>query len=155
MLNYTLIPSHMREGVRLYIEMGIMPGSFLTAVLENNLKEAVGRADSINKARITDWASFMFNEMPAGAQGNPENVRKYAEQQSDPATRNHFFAIFNEDGSTKPAGELKDTWHYVGQPEMVLCSAHPYDLHPKTSECKHIIENETWELLGSEVNDER
>ena len=36
MLNYGLLPEHMREGMRSYIEIGRKPGSFLIAVLAND-----------------------------------------------------------------------------------------------------------------------
>lgn len=35
-----------------YLNNGIMPGSFMTAVLENNLKEAIGRADMTNRSNL-------------------------------------------------------------------------------------------------------
>ena len=74
MTDLDLIPEHMREGVRLYLEFGIEPGSFLRAVLENNLVEAVGRADTINRECMFDWANFLYNEMPGNSWGNREKV---------------------------------------------------------------------------------
>ena len=42
------IPEGMRDGLLLYLEHGFFPGSFLMAVLSNDLKEAVARGDEDN-----------------------------------------------------------------------------------------------------------
>lgn len=67
------IPHHMREGVNQYIEHGVC-GSFLQAVMENNLVEAAGRADNINVRCLREWAIFLYNEMPNGTWGSREKV---------------------------------------------------------------------------------
>lgn len=74
MIDYSSLPEHMQEGMKLYIENGIEPGSFLMAVLENNLMEAFGRADHINQERIRDYCSFLYNEAPRNCHGSPEIV---------------------------------------------------------------------------------
>ena len=38
--HWALIPQHMRGGIERYVMNGVPPGSFLTAVLSNDLKEA-------------------------------------------------------------------------------------------------------------------
>jgi len=63
-LDYGCVPEHMRGGVRRYIENGIPPGHFLTAVLSNDFVGAIGRADEVNKERFGDWALFLYNELP-------------------------------------------------------------------------------------------
>ncbi len=76
-INYDRIPEHMRSGAQLYIEQGIKPGSFLTAVLENDLKHAVAQADTINRNAIIQWAMWLVNDIPGNAQGSPELVREW------------------------------------------------------------------------------
>jgi len=73
-ISYSRLPEHMQDGARRYVERGIPPGSFLTAVLENDLLGAFKRADDENAACMRDWASWLYNECPAGAQGSPEKV---------------------------------------------------------------------------------
>ncbi len=63
-INYELLPEHMREGMRRYIEKGAEVGSFLMAVLSNDLMEAAGRADHINLERLADYAHFLYNYAP-------------------------------------------------------------------------------------------
>ena len=79
-MDYELIPEHMREGMQLYLEDGVEPGSFLRALLENNFIEACRRADNINRYRLLDWADFLWNEMPGDSWGSPEKVRVWMEK---------------------------------------------------------------------------
>jgi hypothetical protein len=79
MINYEMLPEHCRDGMKLYIEHGIPPGSFLMAVLENNLVEAFGRADDVNINRLYDYASFLYNQAPSGCWGSKEKVSKWME----------------------------------------------------------------------------
>lgn len=81
-INYSKIPEHMRPGLERYLEYGVIPGRFLTAILENNLVDAVAHADRVNKTSFREWASFLYNEMPAGSWGSKEKVRKWSEEKS-------------------------------------------------------------------------
>jgi hypothetical protein len=62
-----------------YAKRGYPLGHFLTAVVENNLKEAICRADSDNLAGIYDLVIFVLNELPAGCQGSPAKVKAWRE----------------------------------------------------------------------------
>ena len=77
MYDYSLIPEHMRHGMKLYLEMGIMPGGFLTAVLHNNLIDAFRYADDVNIEAMRNWAQFIYWEIPSQAWGSPEKVQKW------------------------------------------------------------------------------
>lgn len=74
MLNYNLLPEHIRSGVKSYIEDGIPPGDFLQAVISNNLSESFARADRINIARMFDIVSFFYNEAPSTCWGTNERM---------------------------------------------------------------------------------
>tara|TARA_R100001530_G_C4210905_1_gene127396 strand:- start:27 stop:269 length:243 start_codon:yes stop_codon:yes gene_type:complete len=67
----------MKDAVRRYIEKGIKPGHFLSAVIQNDLKESVGRADEENAKRLAEWVRFFYNEVPAHAWGSMENMREW------------------------------------------------------------------------------
>lgn len=77
MFNYSLLPEHVRGAMQRYVENRIPPGGFLTAVLENNLFEALMRADSINRERLFDIVSFLYNEVPSGCWGSPKAVKTW------------------------------------------------------------------------------
>ena len=71
------IPERMMGGIERYVENHIEPGSFLTAVFENNLSEAVGRADEENMENLPAYAAYLYNEIPQGCHGSRENVRQW------------------------------------------------------------------------------
>ena len=68
--DYSGLPEHIRDGAQLYIAHGIPPGSFLKAVICNDLSEACGRADDINRYRLYDIVSWFYNKAPKSAWGS-------------------------------------------------------------------------------------
>ena len=76
----TMLPEHMTGAIRLWIDRGIWPGNFLTAVLSNDLTEAVGRADEKNLAALGDWVRFLYCYAPADCWGSPEKVEAWNER---------------------------------------------------------------------------
>ncbi len=83
-IDYSALPEHMQSGAQLYIEEGIEPGRFLTAVICNDLKETIGRADHINRLCLFEIVSFFYNEAPAPCQGSPEKMKAWmAERRGD------------------------------------------------------------------------
>lgn len=60
-----------------YLNHGINPGSFLTAVLENDLKEAFGRADIMNSANLKNIVGYIYNHLPSNSWGSKERVADY------------------------------------------------------------------------------
>ncbi len=73
------LPSYMHSGIRLYLLRGILPGSFLTAVLENNLAAAASQADDANRELLFDYANFLYNHFPSDAWGSPEKIKAWCE----------------------------------------------------------------------------
>jgi hypothetical protein len=72
-----LVPEHMRDGLVLWIEHGIMTGNFMTALMENDLMEAMGRADDENANNIKSWCIFLYSYAPRGCFGSPERVKMW------------------------------------------------------------------------------
>jgi len=72
------IPSYMEYALRLYIDEGHIPGGFLRAVLENDLKGAVNRADSNNLRNLVAYSYFLYNDAPADCYGSPAAVAAWA-----------------------------------------------------------------------------
>jgi len=69
---YSLIPSHMMEAMRAYVEKGQPVGDFLRAVISNDLTEAVCRADDTNIWIIPIYVNWFYNECPGGIWGNDQ-----------------------------------------------------------------------------------
>lgn len=76
---YWRLPQHMQEGMRAYVETGRQPGSFLRAVLENNLYQAFAQADDVNRRCMVDFAAFLENGLPAAAWGSAKEVDAWIE----------------------------------------------------------------------------
>lgn len=71
------VPEHLRSGLVCYLLHHIPPGHFLTAVLENDLMEAMGRADELSLVGLFSLVSFLYNDAPSGAWGSPAKVRAW------------------------------------------------------------------------------
>lgn len=76
-MNLDLIPDHMHDAVLRYVEDGIEPGGFLEAVLCNDLKGAIMRADPTNKAIISNWVDFVIWELPGSCHGLVEKYQNW------------------------------------------------------------------------------
>ena len=74
MIDYTLLPGHIRGGAQRWIENGIQPGSFLTAVIRNDLTDSFAQADDINVYRMFDIVKFFYNEAPESCWGSRERM---------------------------------------------------------------------------------
>ena len=68
------VPPAIKEGLDRYEKEGIRPGRFLQAVLENDLTEALGRADSYNRRAVFEIFSYIYNELPHICHGSPQKV---------------------------------------------------------------------------------
>jgi len=64
------IPDYMMGGLERYINDGVEPGHFLTAVICNDLRDAVDRADSANMANLPAYVGYLYNKAPAGCWGS-------------------------------------------------------------------------------------
>ena len=60
-------------------------GSFLRAVLENDLMRAVGHADPESLAALKAICQFIYHELPGSCHGNPVKVQHWLEH--DPYER--------------------------------------------------------------------
>lgn len=67
-----------RDGMRRYIEGRVKPGSFLQAVLENDLMAASGRADDdMTFGELRELLAWIHHEAPSDCHGSPEKVRAW------------------------------------------------------------------------------
>jgi hypothetical protein len=77
-IDYSTVPAaHMISGLQLYVEQGIEPGGFMRALLCNDLRGAVARADAANIARIPHWVVWMENNLPGAAWGSVQNYENW------------------------------------------------------------------------------
>lgn len=74
------IPEHMHHAAADYILRGIHPGHFLSAVISNDLAEAVARADAENQRRLVQWVKWLYNEAPSTCWGSPDRLRQWVQK---------------------------------------------------------------------------
>ena len=73
-LTSAVIPASMLGKLQAYVDRGEPVGGFLAAVLCNDLKEAVFRADSVNRSVLPDYVRLMYWDMPSQAHGSREKM---------------------------------------------------------------------------------
>ncbi len=78
----TLIEPRFKESIDRYIEYGVPTGGFLEAVMSNDLREAVGRADEYALENIPHIVAYLYNDTPMGCWGSRENVQSWLGRES-------------------------------------------------------------------------
>lgn len=82
--DYDKLPEGIRGAVQRYIENQIPPGSFLEAVLCNDLKSACACADHVNRHALFDIVSWFYNYAPSTCWGSPEKFRLWLSPNGSP-----------------------------------------------------------------------
>lgn len=72
-----LVPPHLRDGILNYAVDGRRIGSFLTAVVSNDLHQAVARGDDNSLAGLKGLMQFLYNYSPAPCWGSPAKVEAW------------------------------------------------------------------------------
>lgn len=68
------IEPRFKEAIDCYVADHCPTGSFLEAVLENNLKEAFGRADTEAMDNLRHIVCYCYNNIPGGCWGSQKIV---------------------------------------------------------------------------------
>lgn len=71
------VPEHLQDGIKRYLIDRIQPGSCLQAVLENDLRDAVLRADETTLLALPSIVKYLFAEAPKEAYGEKGVVSKW------------------------------------------------------------------------------
>ena len=83
---YPNAPIHILNAIADYATNHTMHGHFVTACLENDLTEAVFRADSSSLAGLADIVRYIHWEIPHSSHGSREKVEAWLNKESDAAT---------------------------------------------------------------------
>ena len=75
-----MIEQRFKESIDRYISTGCPTGDFLRAVLENDLTEAVGRADESAIWNLRDIVVYLYNEVPSASWGSKEKVKAWRDR---------------------------------------------------------------------------
>lgn len=68
-----------QEAFENYLIHGLRPGGFVTAVLANDLFQAAGRADFVNREHLASVASWVYQNCPAQSFGSYQAVEDWCE----------------------------------------------------------------------------
>jgi hypothetical protein len=74
---YKMIPLLIKSGIDRYVSEHTPVGSFLTAVLSNDLMGAIGHADNDSLAALREICSYIHWEIPAMCHGSKEVVENW------------------------------------------------------------------------------
>jgi len=74
---------HLRMALKRYVFEGIKPGHFLTAVAQNNLFQAIGRADEHSLLCLPDLVKLFYCRLPSQCHGSPEKVQDWVSMPAD------------------------------------------------------------------------
>lgn len=77
------IPYDIKSSLDRYVNDGIETGSFLRAVLENNLIDSVGKADYQNSKILPEICSYVYNYLPSNCWGSKEKVNKWLKRKRE------------------------------------------------------------------------
>lgn len=83
-LRETGVPENLHDGIVAYLTERRPTGSFLKAVLENDLAQAVLRADPVTIKRIRETVLFLHNYAPSPSWGSPHTVASWLADTSPP-----------------------------------------------------------------------
>ena len=79
---YSKIPEHMQAALVRYVNEHIRPGDFLTAVICNDLRDAVGRADDININLLRVYVQWFYNVAPGYCWGSAQKMENWLARRS-------------------------------------------------------------------------
>lgn len=74
------LPAGLQEGLRRYVEHGLVPGGFLTACIENNLLNAACRGDRDNINALPEIMRWLYNCTPAMCWGSRDKLLAWAKR---------------------------------------------------------------------------
>ncbi len=93
-VDYSILPGYMRPGARRYVEQHIKPGGFIYAVLCNNLRQAIVRANDTNIKFMSEWVIWL-HDLPKEYWGSKEKVEawinKFANKSLCVGCRDNFY----------------------------------------------------------------
>ena len=77
-IDYSKAPNQsMVAGIKRYVEQGIMPGHFLTALFSDKLTDTFAHADGTNSLILREWVQWVHGEMPPNLTGSLEIMAEH------------------------------------------------------------------------------
>ena len=114
-LAYPDAPVHILASINRYVEHGLRPGSFVTAVLSNDLTGALLAGDEDSLRGLRDIMRYVHWEIPGGCHGSKSIVERWLKGQveaspSGSKTRDDLL----RNASVKTLGDYLDAEYDIG-----------------------------------------
>ena len=93
-LLYTSMPNRLREAIIRYVDNGMPTGSFLEAVLRNNLFKACKSADSESQEKLFQITYFILHVVPVVCRGSKNEFNTWI-MASDHSRERQLFGARN------------------------------------------------------------
>lgn len=77
---YDIIPDSVLQEINSFVLKGTPTGSFVSAVLRNDLKLAIGTGGPSALAAIRKVVSYMYNRVPSMCYGDAESIQSWRER---------------------------------------------------------------------------
>lgn len=77
------LPDELKASIDRYVSAGIPTGGFLQACIENDLREAVGRADHINMHALPAVIGYLYNDCPMNCWGRKGIFKEWIERKRE------------------------------------------------------------------------
>lgn len=71
------VPDHCVDGLIEFVVVGRPTGSFLEAVIANDLMDALGRADVANRSKLFEIGAWLRNHAPGGCYGSRKAYQQW------------------------------------------------------------------------------
>jgi len=88
--------------IELYILQGCPTGGFLEAVLSNDLKECMARADDVSRHIVFEIVCHLYQNCPGGCWGSPRHYRDWLAMDPDDRLRLVAASKFGRDRGVLP-----------------------------------------------------
>tara|TARA_R100001086_G_scaffold223929_1_gene141764 strand:- start:114 stop:452 length:339 start_codon:yes stop_codon:yes gene_type:complete len=76
-------PIHILDSINRYVEHGIEPGGFVTAVLSNNLVATFRAADAKSLRGLSDILQYIYLEIPSACWGSEAKVKAWTKNKRE------------------------------------------------------------------------
>lgn len=77
------MPPAIVEGINMFVWYGCPAGGFLAAVLSNDLKDSVARADEGSMASLHAICQYVYNAVPSACHGSREKYKAHLKKGAD------------------------------------------------------------------------
>lgn len=75
--DWATVPAHLHEGIRRWVDDGIVPGGFLQAVICNDLYIATSVSGYSSESKLPEIVRFFVWCVPAACWGSPDALKSW------------------------------------------------------------------------------